>query len=242
MRFLYISPKRWKRLAMTAFGLLILCGAAVLFAPQPESQTANITEELLDFVETGGNPDSGKVSLILMLDEYSNTDALNSVVATLSDKNLQATFMLTGRFAEQHSDMVKTLAASGHELGVLGWSSTSPVNLGAGEFVEDLKKTKTLLMDLSAQTLVYFSPPFAALNDDVIKAAQSCELKVMLPDSAAAVWQNEKSTSIEKRAAAAQAGDWFCLYVNPQCAEVLPEVLNQFSYQKLSVCPAKENS
>ena len=53
----------------------------------------------------------------LTFDAGANADGLNTILTTLADRRVTATFFITGQFAAEHPAQVRAIVAGGHRLG-----------------------------------------------------------------------------------------------------------------------------
>ncbi|MGB5496276.1 MAG: XrtA system polysaccharide deacetylase [Sedimenticolaceae bacterium] len=67
---------------------------------------------------------------------------------------VKGTFFTLGWIAERYPNMVKRLVAQGHELASHGWSHVRVTQQQPDEFRQDIRRTKTLLEDISGQAVI----------------------------------------------------------------------------------------
>lgn len=89
-------------------------------------------------------------------------ELVDRILSWLAEHEAQATFFVLGWLAERERDMVRTLAANGHEVASHGWSHRLVTSMDPKEFREDVRRTKALLEDLtSAPVTGYRAPSFS---------------------------------------------------------------------------------
>jgi peptidoglycan-N-acetylglucosamine deacetylase len=120
-------------------------------------------------------PTSGQV-IALTLDAGSDLGYTNLVLDTLSAKRVQASFGITGAFAEAHPDQVRRMAREGHV--VMNHSQThfsftgvssSDVLLTTSERQADLRRADGVLAPLVGKsTMPYWRPPFGDYDTGVL--------------------------------------------------------------------------
>lgn len=74
----------------------------------------------------------------------------------LDDFGVKATFFVLGWIAEQNPQLIREIAARGHEVASRGFYHRSLSNLTADEFREDLRRTSRLLEDAAGQKIIGF--------------------------------------------------------------------------------------
>jgi polysaccharide deacetylase family protein (PEP-CTERM system associated) len=77
-----------------------------------------------------------------------NTDR---VLAMFDEAGVKATFFTLGWVAERYPDLVKRIASGGHEIASHGFSHVRATEQSREEFREDIRRTRTLLQDISGQ-------------------------------------------------------------------------------------------
>ena len=77
----------------------------------------------------------------------------------LADRSVTATFYILGYVAEQHPQLVKDIAAAGHEIGCHSYWHRRDNELSREEFREDTMRCKSLLEDLSGQAVTNYRAP-----------------------------------------------------------------------------------
>lgn len=70
------------------------------------------------------------------------------VLDLLDEHRVRATFFVLGWVAERHPDLVRDIAARGHEIACHGYSHQLVYNQNPGEFYEETKRSKQILEDL----------------------------------------------------------------------------------------------
>jgi polysaccharide deacetylase family protein (PEP-CTERM system associated) len=67
------------------------------------------------------------------------------------DRGVRATFFILGWVAERFPEVVRRIAAGGHEVGSHGWQHTPVYQQTAKEFRIDVRRTKAMLEDISGE-------------------------------------------------------------------------------------------
>ena len=80
-------------------------------------------------------------------------DIIPRMLDTLAEQNTQATFFVTGRFAEKFPEIVAQIAEAGHEVGNHGYAHPHPDQLSVEQNKEDIIKTEQILEPLIGEKL-----------------------------------------------------------------------------------------
>lgn len=89
-------------------------------------------------------------------------------LAELLEKHrMKATFFVLGWVAERHPELVKSLAAQGHEVASHGYGHELVTTQSPEQFRQDVRRAKTILEDLTGNRVVgYRAPSFSITSDN----------------------------------------------------------------------------
>jgi polysaccharide deacetylase family protein (PEP-CTERM system associated) len=85
-------------------------------------------------------------------------------LALLAERKVLGTFFILGAVAEQHPELVREIAAAGHEVATHGWSHTLVYKMTPETFRDELKRSIALLGELSGQTILGHRAPFFSIT------------------------------------------------------------------------------
>ncbi len=125
---------------------------------------------------TRKNPKTNRHLLTVLVEDYFHVGAFESLIQqrnwsrfepryeqnTLKTLDLldqyqtKATFFILGWIAEQNPQLVREIAARGHEIASRGFYHRSLKNLSSEEFREDLRRTNRVLEDAAGQKVIGF--------------------------------------------------------------------------------------
>jgi len=92
--------------------------------------------------------------------EYS----MAKVLALLAQADVKATFFVLGWVAARYPDLIKRLAAAGHEIASHGYGHQRACEQTPDEFREDVVKTRHLLQDLTGAAVAGYRAPSFSFN------------------------------------------------------------------------------
>lgn len=78
---------------------------------------------------------------------------MDKILQMFSDADIKATFFMLGWVAERYPELIKRIVSEGHELASHGYEHIRVTQQTPDEFSADIRKTKSLLEDLSAQSV-----------------------------------------------------------------------------------------
>jgi polysaccharide deacetylase family protein (PEP-CTERM system associated) len=94
------------------------------------------------------------------------------LLGLLSEAGARATFFVLGRVAERHPELVREIAAAGHEIGTHGWSHTLVYRMTPESFAAELRRSIQLLEDLGGARVIGHRAPFFSITRDSLWALE----------------------------------------------------------------------
>jgi peptidoglycan/xylan/chitin deacetylase (PgdA/CDA1 family) len=95
------------------------------------------------------------------------------ILNILKEEDLHATFFLSSPWAEKQAELVKTIAANGHEIGSHGRRHVDMNTLSESELIKELEISRGVLENLTGQKINLLRPPNGAYDNKVISVANA---------------------------------------------------------------------
>ncbi len=86
------------------------------------------------------------------------------LLGLLADANVRATFFVLGVVAEQHPELIREIAAAGHEVGTHGYSHTPVYHLSPTDFRDELKRSIEVLTAQTGKPVLGHRAPFFSVT------------------------------------------------------------------------------
>lgn len=242
MRILYFDKKNIRLIASVAFVCLICLGAWVARDQDDTAMTAAEDSGSFSRVVDIGEAKNDAVSLMFIVDENTDNSLLAETMQVLSDNDIRATFFITGKFAENHKDVVLSLTDYGHEIGVSGYEAVSPANLDYGENMAALEKATTVIRNITGNAVRLYSPPFGVLEEDIYKAVNESELKYILAGVDSLDWDDVSTEAIISTVLTkVEKGSLISFHATEMTNRGLQTIINEIKGLKLKFLPVGEN-
>jgi len=142
------------------------------------SNAVLLAEQHRDSVILNMNPAENVV--YLTFDDGPDSVNTVSVINTLLEYDVSATFFFTGENIRRHSDVVKKAHDAGFSLGLHGYSHKSFRDLSADEIVFELNETNDLLENITGERSTIMRPPYGAMGDEEISIISNMNLTIYL--------------------------------------------------------------
>ncbi len=177
-----------------------------------------------------GGPRLGKRGrLALTFDDGPDATVTRAILAALATKGVRATFFVVGKEAEAHPDLIRSMAAAGHQVENHSWSHQPFTALTPRQMVAEIRRTADLVRQVTGRPTRYFRPPGGAMDDAVFSAVGVAGHRVVL-------WTNigapdlpspGAAALVARLRAAARDGAILMLHANaPATAEALPALID----------------
>jgi Predicted xylanase/chitin deacetylase len=161
----------------------------------------------------------------------------SSIVQTLIDSGVPATFFLSGKWIMKHRREAKMLASvPNFELGNHSYSHPHCMNISDDSVQHELQRTELLLKNISKTSSRLFRPPYAETDGRIKRIAQNLGLVTVMYDLASG---DPDSTISRERliryvVSHARNGSIIVMHVNGRgwhTAEALPEIIQSLRHK-----------
>lgn len=153
---------------------------------------------------------------------------LDSILQTLRDKNVKATFFLVGSFCRHYPEAVRRIADAGHELG--SHSNTHPdmTKLDRNEIIKQLDDSRNAIKQACGKEVTLFRPPSGAYNDLVVETARELGWEVIQWDCDTLDWKGGTAPELVVNGTSkVQNGSIILLHAGAKhTAEALPQLID----------------
>src|SRR5205085_11172613 len=102
--------------------------------------------------------------IALTFDDGPDPEWTPRILETLARRDVPATFFVVGERAKRAPDVVRTIAAAGHDLGNHSWSHPNLWFCTPSRTAAEIDPTQDLLADLTGTAPRYFRPPWGIVN------------------------------------------------------------------------------
>lgn len=102
--------------------------------------------------------------LALTFDDGPHPEFTPRLLDALSAADISATFFVVGERASLHRDILQRIAKDGHEIGNHTWSHSEPRETSARKLIDEVRRTRELIEDVSGRECRLFRPPKGELT------------------------------------------------------------------------------
>lgn len=171
------------------------------FKRNPHHLTPDIGkyQSMLDGTSSFYVGDTSKKIVYLTFDAGYDNGELDNILNTLKEKDVKASFFITGDFVKRFSDLTYRMRLEGHVMCNHSYSHKKIQTLSKKELKEDLEKLNNAYFDLTGYQLArYFRPPEGEFTKDALKNVQELGYKTVFWSIAYCDWDSSHQASVDK--------------------------------------------
>lgn len=124
-----------------------------------------------------GNKDEPYIALTFNISW--GEEKVYDILKQLDDHNAQATFFVSGEWAERHPDILEEIIDGKHELGMLGYRYKSYVEQDIDQVRKDLNEAQEIFTKLGYDDVNLLRAPNGHLNKEVVELAEDQGFQVV---------------------------------------------------------------
>ncbi|WHY03400.1 polysaccharide deacetylase family protein [Neobacillus sp. DY30] len=114
-------------------------------------------------------------AIAITFDDGPNPVYTPQVLEIFSEAKGKATFFMIGEQMRNHPEIVKQVAAEGHEIGNHTFTHPKLSQLSKAECLTEIEQTEKLIEELAGQKPVIFRPPYLDYNQETVTLLQNKE-------------------------------------------------------------------
>ncbi|MEA4892785.1 MAG: polysaccharide deacetylase family protein [Peptococcaceae bacterium] len=179
---------------------------------------------------------AGRNQAALMINVDWGQEIIPGILEVLEEKEAKATFFITGRFAENHPEIVKTIADAGHLIANHGYSHPHVDNLGVQENQEEIIRTQKALEAAGVTPSLFYAAPYGESKEHVIRAAEELGYRVVYWTLDTVDWQEPSvETILERIVPKVQDGSLILAHPKECTLKALPDLIDGIKAKGLSL-------
>ncbi|SDH93944.1 polysaccharide deacetylase family protein [Alteribacillus bidgolensis] len=135
-----------------------------------------------------GNPQKPMAAFLINVSW--GEEHLPSILKTLREEKVKATFFLEGRWVQKNPKLAKMIEEEGHEIGSHAYSHPDLNATPRAGIKEELQKTNEALEAVLSVKPTLFAPPSGSFNQDVVEIASDLNMYTILWTVDTIDWKN----------------------------------------------------
>ena len=225
----FVLPKFKRRYFYFAISALVIAALAVGLAEHAEWSKQDVPKPI-----TRGNETKPKVAFACNV--FWGEEVLPGLLKVLAQNDVRITFFLGGSWVKKNPDLVKDMAAAGHELGNHSYSHPHPNSLTKAQNQEQILQTEKLILDLTGVKTRLYAPPYGEYNNDVLAAAREIGYTTIMWSIDTIDWQRPPQEKIKERVFSKLSnGAIILMHPTAPTLAALPELISEIKRKGYTV-------
>ena len=137
--------------------------------------------------------------MALTFDDGPNDPHTLHLLDVLAKHNARATFFLIGKYVRQRPDIVRAIAAAGHEIGNHTDSHPNLILVSAARLRQELSDCNKALEDALGTKITLFRPPFGGRRPNVLRTARGMGLIPVMWSVTGYDWSAKSAAEIVRK-------------------------------------------
>jgi len=186
--------------------------------------------------------DTDQNLISLTLDGTWGADYTDEILDILRENNIKITFFFAGYWLEKYPDIVKRIAAEGHEIENHSFTHPHFNSLSREKIKEELESTSDLVEEIIGIRPRFFRPPFGEYNNNVIKTINNLDYQIIQWSIDSHDWMEPGVEYIVNRVLSnAGSGDIILMHNNaPDTPQALRRIIPKLKEKGLKIVPLSE--
>jgi len=138
-----------------------------------------------------GNIDKKTIAFTCNVD-WGN-EYIPKILDIFRENNIKITFFVTGRWAENNSEILQQIYDDGHEIGNHGYNHRDYDKLSLEQNKIEIQKADKVIRDIIDYKPIFFAPPSGAYNDNTLLAANELGYEVIMWSIDTIDWRNDST-------------------------------------------------
>lgn len=225
-----------RAVSLLSFALLLTISAAYVGALPDTVSVVSGRRELPIYCV---NRDDNVISI--SFDAAWGGDKTLGILDLLDEYNIKTTFFLVDIWTQKYPELVKEIAARGHEIGNHSTSHPQMSKLNETQIAKELNTQADNVLAIAGVRPVLFRPPYGDYNNRVITTARAQGFVPIQWSVDSLDWKNRGAQEIITRATKVKSGDIVLFHNDSQyILDALPAVLKYYAENGYSVVPISD--
>ena len=230
------EKKRWASGALLAAALLCLVGTVYASG----TRTAEVVARKRELPIYAVDRDDNKIAI--SFDAAWGGDKTEKILDILDEYGIKTTFFMVDIWTQRYPELVKEIAARGHEIGNHSTTHPKMSTLSREKIRQELDTMADNAQALTGVRPTLFRPPYGDYNNDVVLVAREAGYEPIQWSVDSLDWKNKGVQPLIDRATKnVKSGDIVLFHNDSKyILDALPTILKSYREQGFTVVPISE--
>ncbi|MUV38133.1 putative polysaccharide deacetylase PdaB [Lentibacillus sp. JNUCC-1] len=163
--FYTIRLNKWKRISV----IVVFALFAALFIWFERNGTLSILSNQTAQPAALSKGDSDENAIALTFNISWGEERVHDILDLLEKHQVQATFFISGEWAEKHPDILESISDGKHEIGMLGYRYKSYLEMEKEQIQKDLRHAKEIFRKLGYEDITLLRPPNGQFDQEILE-------------------------------------------------------------------------
>lgn len=182
-----------------------------------------------------------KESVALLCNVVWGTEYVGPLLDILGRYDAKATFFLGGKWAEENPDLVKRMAAEGHQLANHGYGHRHHSGMSMEENREEIQKAETAVEGIAGVKTDLFAPPYGEFDKTTLQVASGMGYTTVMWSVDTIDWRGDGVDAVINRVTKkAGPGDFILMHPTQDTVKALPIIIEALQEDKVGFATVGE--
>lgn len=183
----------------------------------------------------------GEKKVAITFDAAWGDEDAEKIRSILNQYEVKATFFMVGDWIRKYPELVKTLAADGHDMANHSNKHPHVCQMGKEEIMQDIIACNEEIKQVTGETCWLYRPPYGEYNNTVLEAAKACGCETIQWDVDSLDWKGyDAATLVHKVLDHKHLGDGTIILLHngaKHTAEALPQIIEGLKEKGFQIVP-----
>jgi len=190
-----------------------------------------------DIVIRNGNPESNQLTFSCNVDW--GEEVIPDMLKIFRDNNIKITFFVSGRWAENHPDLLKQMYLEGHEIQSHGYGHKLCTQVSIDKTKEEILKTEAVILNILEIKTTIFAPPSGDYDETTVELCRNMGYKMALWSADTIDWREGSTANVIKERILKKPLNGAIVLMHPKSETVkaLPDLIREIKAQNIDIVP-----
>ncbi|MCF8564802.1 polysaccharide deacetylase family protein [Alicyclobacillus tolerans] len=171
-------------------------------------------------------------SVSLMFNVSWGEEYIPSLLDTLKQQNVKATFFLDGAWVKKHPDLTAEIAKQGHAIGSHGFGHPDFKKLSPAQMQRQILRANSAIEHVLGRNPCMLAPPAGSYNQYAVEAARRHGMYTILWTRDTVDWRRPPASAIVSRGSHhIEPGTFLLMHPTAPTAQALPQIIQSLANQ-----------
>lgn len=166
-------------------------------------------------------------------------EVIPDMLKVFQENNLHITFFVSGRWAENHPELLKEMYQAGHEIQSHGYSHKLCSQNSVEAIKEEILKTEAVILDILGVKTNVFAPPSGDYDETTVELCRSLGYQMALWSSDTIDWRQGSTAEVilDRVLKKRLNGAIVLMHPKEETLKALPVLIEKIRAQKIEIVP-----